>query len=158
MTWSARGRICAPAMLTLSTCVTTQPSSIMFDESQFAQLHFLEGRFHGTGADRKPFFEEYVFTSGDRLEARRYSDSSFTAQIDSSAVTLVNGEVTSTWGEFTWRAISLAPTKACFNPINAPSSFCWERADDQTVVATHRWTGPEGNEQTQSISLTRVSR
>ena len=144
-------------MLILSACVTTQPSPIMFDESQFAQLRFLEGRFQGTGPDGRPFFEEYVFTSERRLEARRYSDSTFTAQIDSSAVTLVNGEVTSNWSEFTWRAISLAPTKACFNPINAPSSFCWERADDQRVVATHRWTGPEGNEQTQSVALTRVS-
>ena len=128
----------------------------MFDESQFAHLRFLEGRFHGTAPDGAPFFEEYIFTSGTRLEARSYSDASFTAQTYHSVITLVDGEITSTWGSFTWRAISLAPTKACFDPVNAPSSFCWERADDQTVVAIHRWRGTEGNEHTQSISLTRI--
>jgi hypothetical protein len=147
---------CAALLLALCACSTIQSTPMTFNETQFAQLKFLEGRYKGVGPDNKPFYEEYVFAGPSLLQSNRYADATFAARTDGSTVALKDGVVTSTWGQFTWKAISLSPTKACFEPVNAPSSFCWERMDKDTVHATQRWTGADGKEQSYVVPLSRL--
>ncbi|AOS44419.1 hypothetical protein Verru16b_01481 [Lacunisphaera limnophila] len=130
----------------------------LFDEAQFARIRFLEGRWKGIGPDGKEFFEEYVLTGPTRFEANRHGDASFSERKDGSTVTLQDGVILSTWGRYTWKAVSLTDTKACFEPMNAPSSFCWERISPETVTVTQRWNGEDGKEQSYVLTLTRVSK
>ena len=67
-----------------------------------------------------------------------------------------DGAILSRWGDFSWRASEITRDKACFEPINAPSSFCWNRAGATTLEVTQRWTDAGGQEQTMTIALTRL--
>ena len=129
----------------------------MIDQAQFSQLKFLEGRWQGTGPDGKPFFEEYVFAAPTELHSNRYADATFSRRTDGSTVTLTDGAVISRWGDFTWKAALITATKACFEPVNAPSSFCWELIDARNATATQRWTGADGKEQSFVIPLMRLA-
>ncbi len=128
----------------------------MFNEASFYQIKFLEGRWKGVGPDGKEFFEEYVLAEPKLFKSLRHADSSFSRATDGSTVTLKDGEVVSTWGQFTWRAVSLSATKACFEPMNAPSSFCWERVSADEVNVTQRWTDGQGKEQSFVLRLNRM--
>lgn len=63
--------------------------------------------------------------------------------------------MTSTWNDFTWTASEIVPGKACFVPISAPSSFCWERKSDTEVQVTQRWTDESGLLQQYEVALRR---
>ena len=127
----------------------------MFTESSFAQIRFLEGKWKGIGPDGREFFEEYLMAERSLLRSIRYADSSFSKATDGSTVAFKDGMVVSTWGQFTWMASSISASKACFEPINAPSSFCWEQIEPDTIAATQRWTGADGKEQSFVLKLTR---
>lgn len=128
----------------------------MFNESSSAQLQFLEGRWRGVGPDGKDFFDEYVLATPSLFRSIRHADASFGKATDESTVALKDGVITSTWGQFTWKATLLTTSKACFEPVNAPSSFCWERVAPDTVTVTQRWTDADGKEQSFVLSLSRV--
>lgn len=129
---------------------------MMFDESSFSQLRFLEGRWKGIGPDGKEFFEEYVLAEPMLLRSIRHADAAFDQATDGSTIALKDGVITSTWGQFTWKATSLGPAKACFEPVNAPSSFCWERVAPDRLTVTQRWTDADGKEQSFVLTLDRV--
>ena len=128
----------------------------MFAVGDFAHLRFLEGRWEGTGPDGKPFYEQYSFPSNAEMRASRYADAAFGAVQDGSVVALAGGRVTSTWNEFEWEASELSVGKACFTPVNAPSSFCWERVSDTTAQVTQRWTDSDGRAQQYIVPLRRL--
>ncbi|UJF23236.1 hypothetical protein [Shewanella sp. OMA3-2] len=128
----------------------------MLTSSDFFHLKFLEGRWEGTGPDGKPFYEEYSFSSESQMESSRFADSSFREVKDGSSVTLKEGRITSQWNEFTWSASTISPGKACFEPINAPSSFCWESTSDSTVEVTQRWKDESGTEQKYVVPMRRL--
>ncbi len=46
-----------------------------------------------------------------------------------------------------WQASELSAGKACFSPINAPGSFCWEQLSDTLVHVTQRWSDAQGKPQ-----------
>lgn len=142
--------LCIAAGLNLSSATT------MFNESNFAQLKFLEGRWKGVGPDGKDFFDEYVLAEPTLFRSIRHADETFSKATDGSTVALKDGIITSTWGQFTWKATSLSASKACFEPVNAPSSFCWERVAQDIVTVTQRWTGSDGKEQSFILTLNRV--
>lgn len=128
----------------------------MFNEASFSQIKFLEGRWKGVGPDGKELFEEYVLAEPGVFRSMRHADSSFSKATDGSTVSLKDGEVVSTWDQFTWRAVHLSATKACFEPMNAPSSFCWERVTANEVSVTQRWKDADGKEQAFVLKLNRV--
>jgi hypothetical protein len=128
----------------------------MFTAEDFAHLRFLEGRWEGTGPDGKPFHEQYSFPADTEMRSSRYADANFTEVLDGSVVALVDGRVTSTWNAFTWQAAELAPGKACFEPVNAPSSFCWERISDTAATVTQHWTDEQGKPQQYVLPLRRL--
>lgn len=128
----------------------------MFTQEHFGQLGFLEGRWVGTGPDGKPFYEQYAFTGSAEFKSMRFKDERFAEQTDSSTVALRDDVITSTWGDFTWRASSIEPDKACFDPLNAPSAFCWERVSADVVEVTQRWTDDKGQPQTYVVQLRRL--
>jgi hypothetical protein len=145
------------AALLCAIVIGTSPiAAPMFNDSSFAQIRFLEGRWKGVGPDGKEFFEEYVLAEPTKFRSIRHADSSFSKATDGSTVSLVDGVVVSTWGQFTWRAVSLSATKACFEPMNAPSSFCWESITSNEVSVTQRWKDAEGKEQSFVLKLVRV--
>ncbi len=127
----------------------------MFSIDDFAQLQFLVGRWRGESADGKPFFEEYDHPGPNLFQSHRYADESFGERTDGSTIAYEDGEVTSTWGDFTWRASSIGVDSAVFEPVSAPSRFEWRRVDESTLEAHQRWTA-EGKEQEHTIRMTRV--
>lgn len=128
----------------------------MFNETSFSQIRFLEGRWKGVGPDGKEFFEEYVLAEPGIFRSMRHADASFSKAIDGSTVSLKDGEVVSTWGQFNWKAVSISETKACFEPMNAPSSFCWERVTSNEVSVTQRWKDEQGEDHSFVLKLIRV--
>lgn len=145
------------AAILLTACTGTPPEKdTMFTPADFAHLRFLEGRWEGIGPDGKPFHERYVFPSDIEMRSVRYTDATFSKASDGSTVTLEGGTVTSRWQQFTWTAVDLAPGKACFEPVAAPSAFCWERVSDAEVRVTQRWSDDQGKPQQYSVALRRL--
>jgi hypothetical protein len=132
------------------------PEYGMFTVSDFAHLRFLEGRWIGKGPDGSDFYDEYLFSSKFEIRSNRYPDDTFTTPSDGSTVALQNGQVTSTWREFSWQASELTPGRACFAPVKAPSSFCWERVSDSEVHVTQRWSDENGDSQVYVVPLRRL--
>lgn len=128
----------------------------MFTPDDLAHLKFLEGRWKGTGPDGKPFYEAYDFAGPTTFRSRRYPDAAFTAPNDGSTVVLQDDAVVSRWREFTWRAVALTPDQACFEPIDAPSSFCWRRVGDSTAEVIQRWKDEDGTDRSYTIALERL--
>ena len=128
----------------------------MFDSHALDALQFLEGRWVGTGPDGKPFYEAYRRVDDDTLVSERYEDETFGKIVDGSTVSLDEGEITSRWGDFTWRADEIRSGFASFAPINAPSAFTWRRIDDDTVEVTQRWRDESNEEQRYSLELKRI--
>ncbi|WP_313175816.1 hypothetical protein [Massilia sp.] len=127
----------------------------MFSIDEFAQLQFLVGRWRGESADGKVFYEEYDHPEPNVFQSHRYADESFVERTDGSTISFKDGEVTSQWGDFTWRASIIGRDSAVFEPVNAPSRFEWRRVDESTLEAHQRWTA-EGKEQQHTIRLNRV--
>lgn len=142
--------------LPIIASVSTPPEKDMFSTADFAHLRFLEGQWQGVGPDGSPFHEGYVFPSDTEMRSIRYADDSFSEAVDGSVVKLEEGTVTSTWQQFTWRATQLSPGKACFEPVDAPSAFCWERVSDSEVRVLQKWSDDQGNPQQYVVSLRRL--
>jgi hypothetical protein len=147
--------ILATLILASACGCTSLPEQEMFTSVDFENLRFLEGRWVGKAPDGSLFYEEYVFVGEGQMRSNRHSDSSFTNSTDGSTVALEGGQVTSTWNAFTWTASEIRPGKACFSPVNAPSSFCWERKTDKEVHVTQRWTDESGKLQEYVVPLHR---
>ena len=144
------------AALSIAACFNLSAAPSMFNESSFSQIKFLEGRWKGVGPDGKDFFDEYVMAEPTLFRSIRHADATFSKATDGSTVALKDGVITSTWGQFTWKATSLSSSKACFEPVDAPSSFCWELVAPEKVTVTQRWTGSDGKEQSFVLTLNRV--
>jgi hypothetical protein len=146
----------AAGLMLAATLSVHAGEAAMFDRDDFAQLRFLEGRWQGQGPDGSAFYEQYDFPAEDTLRSQRFADETFAAAIDGSTVTLREGMVESRWGEFTWQASELSAERACFEPVNAPGGFCWQRVDDETVHAIQRWTDAQGQAQQMVLPLRRL--
>ncbi len=146
---------CASAVTTSPTSLATRDNR-MFDEKAFAQLRFLEGRWTGKGPDGKPFFELYDFPNAHTMRSQRFDSAAFDRSSDGSVVALKDGAITSTWGDFTWRATSLSADQIQFEPINAPSAFSWRNIGADEVAVTQNWTDEKGAPQTYTLTLKRV--
>lgn len=143
-------------LLFLTACSSAPEERQMFTATDFAHLRFLEGRWEGKGPDGSLFYEQYSFPSESEMRSTRFSDDSFSGATDESVVVLSDGKITSTWKEFTWEASELSPGKACFSPVNAPSSFCWEGVSETTVQVTQRWSDEHGTPQQYTVPLRRL--
>lgn len=128
----------------------------MFDRQSMDHLSFLEGRWSGKAPDGSMFYEEYTRVDPATLRSSRYKDATFAEVTDGSVVTLKDGQITSTWGEFTWRAVTITDGLASFEPVNAPSAFTWRRVDAATVEVTQKWTDEKGAAQAYTLTLQRV--
>lgn len=127
-----------------------------FTQNDFKQLKFLEGRWQGTDPKGAAFYEQYEFSDEASLRSLRFPTKAFSQPTDTSTVTLSAGQILSRWGDFSWQATEIAPDKACFAPIKAPSSFCWKVASPTSLEVIQRWVGPNGIEQTMTMVLTRL--
>ena len=137
--------------------VASEPQELkMYTQADLAKLEFLQGRWQGEAPDGSPFFEEYAFASPDELRSTRFTSSDFVEASDGSTVRLEAGQLISRWNEFSWRASSLSEGAVCFEPLQAPSSFCWERISADEVRVTQRWTDAEGAPQQYALSLRRI--
>lgn len=145
-------------VLLAATAVTANAKepNRMFTQSDFNQLKFLEGRWEGSDPKGKAFYEQYDFPDAATLRSLRFPTREFGKSTDTSTVTLKDGEIVSRWGDFSWRASEITADKACFEPINAPSSFCWKLASATALEVTQRWTDASGKEQTMTMALKRL--
>ncbi|MCB1589564.1 MAG: hypothetical protein KDI56_11735 [Xanthomonadales bacterium] len=127
-----------------------------FSEEDFARLGFLQGQWQGTGPDGALFYEQYAFEGTHRLVSSRYADANFDEVTDRSVVELAAGSITSSWDVYRWQASEVVDGKACFDPVAAPSRFCWERIDTRTVHVTQQWDGEDGQPQSHVVVLQRL--
>lgn len=127
-----------------------------FAAADLTHMKFLEGRWKGTGPDGTPFYEAYDFPDARTFRSRRYADATFSAPTDGSTVTFEDGAIVSRWGEYTWTAVDVGPAQACFEPMNAPSSFCWRRTGDGSAEVVQRWTDQDGKAQSYTVPLERL--
>ncbi len=128
----------------------------MFSQNDFNQLKFLEGRWKGSDPKGAAFYEQYDFPNPGTLRSLRFPTAEFSKSTDTSTVTFQDGAIVSRWGDFSWRASEITRDKACFEPINAPSSFCWKLSNEAALEVTQRWTDASGKEQTMTMALTRL--
>lgn len=145
------------ATLGLAASSELSGAPAMFDEASFSRLDFLEGRWNRIGPDGKAFFDAYVLATPTLLRSIRHADATFSEATDGSTVTLVEGAITSTWGGFTWKATSVSASRACFEPVSAPSAFCRERVAHDSVTVSQRWKDAAGQEQSYVLTLRRVT-
>lgn len=148
-------------LLGAGTLVATTPSdpesSHVFDQTQFDQLEFLVGDWRGTASDGSAFYERYQRTGPTQLQSLRFASETFTESSDGSTLSLEDGRVEARWGEFTWQASRIGPAEACFEPVNAPSAFCWNADGPDRLTVTQRWTDAEGVAQSMQIVMTRLA-
>ncbi len=144
-----------PLLFLLSSTIAWAQTT-MFTTQDFAQLKFLEGRWQGKGPDGSAFYEQYSFHGSYEMKSSRFADPSFATITDSSTVSLQDGKVISVWNQFSWQASELSAGKACFSPVNAPSSFCWEQISDTLVHVTQRWSDAQGKPQEYVVPLQRL--
>ena len=128
----------------------------MFSLDDFGKLQFLEGRWKGQGPDGKEFFEQYDRPDLRTFRSRRFGSAAFTDASDGSTISFLDGEVLSSWGEFTWRASEIGLAHATFAPVNAPTQFTWRRLDAGTLEAHQRWSSDGGEQQQHTIRMTRI--
>lgn len=133
-----------------------QETPDMFSQAQFDQLGFLIGDWRGTAPDGSVFFERYQRGGPDQVQSLRFATDAFTDPSDGSTLSLRDGAIEARWGEFTWQASVVGATEACFEPVNAPSAFCWRADGPDRLTVTQRWTGADGIEQSVQIAMTRV--
>lgn len=127
-----------------------------YTTTDFAHLAFLAGRWEGTAPDGSSFYEQYVMVSETEMRTTRFADASFASATDGSVITLKDGRVISTWQAFTWEATELAPGRAAFAPLNAPSSFSWELTSTTTIQVTQRWSDENGTAQSYVVPLKKL--
>lgn len=139
-------------LVTLSACTSTPK---LPGQERFLQLEFLEGKWIGKAPDGSEFYEAYVFESDTQLRSTRYKDKAFSVSGDSSVVRLEQGEVISVWDQFSWKANVITENKACFVPLEAPSSFCWQKIDSDHLQVIQKWTDEQGIPQQYTVELTR---
>jgi hypothetical protein len=149
-------RALAFALIALAAACTYMPGKPgAYTDTDVFALHFLKGRWTGTGPDGKPFYEKYDFPDAMVLRSQRY-DSGFKTPGDESRVFVRNGDIISQWGEYTWKATEARDGYIAFAPVNAPSSFSWRKVDADTVEVLQKWTGEDGKPQSYTVTLKRV--
>ena len=126
-----------------------------YTQSDLAKLSFLEGRWQGAGPDGAPFYEQYDFPAPATFRSQRF-DAAFTSVSDTSAVTLEDGDIYSRWGDYSWKATSIADGYIAFDPVNAPSAFHWKKLDANTIEVLQKFTGEDGKPQTYAVLLKRI--
>jgi hypothetical protein len=130
---------------------------IVFSQAQFDQLGFLLGDWRGTAPDGSVFYERYQRGGPTELQSLRYATDAFAQASDGSTLSLADGRIEARWGEFTWQASRVDAAEACFEPVNAPSAFCWTAEGADRLTVTQRWTDAEGVAQSVQIAMTRVA-
>ena len=140
----------------IAVTVNAKEQSRMFTQSDFNQLKFLEGRWQGSDPKGNVFYEQYDFPDGVTLRSLRFPTREFATSTDTSTVTLKDGEIISRWGDFSWRASEITRDKACFEPVNAPSAFCWTLSSPTALEVSQRWKDASGKEQTMTMALKRL--
>ncbi|MBC3767083.1 hypothetical protein [Neptunicella marina] len=139
-------------ILFISACSSTPP---LPGQQRFEQLDFLLGEWVGKAPDGSEFYEAYSFDSQYQIRSTRYKDRAFSVAGDSSIIRLEQGEVISVWNDFSWKASDITDNRACFVPLEAPSSFCWEKTDSDHLRVTQKWTDQQGVPQQYTIDLVR---
>lgn len=145
----------------MTACASVGPSDTggnmpAFTQADVAKLRFLEGRWAGTAPDGSVFYEEYDFPDDTTMRSRRFPDANFAASTDGSTVELKDGKLISTWGEYSWEAVSVADGRVEFHPVDAPSSFSWSQLDPDTVEVAQNWTDENGLDRRYVLSLNRI--
>ncbi len=144
-------------LLVMTVGAAGEGDGIVFTESDFEKLRFLEGRWVGTAPDGNKFYEEYDFPAEGMMRSRRADDASYSSYTDGSTVMLQDGAIISKWGEFEWRATSVSEHAVHFAPVNAPSFFSWEQMSGDEIAVVQEWTDEKGEKQRYSITLSRVN-
>lgn len=141
-----------------STLVPSAPflqEKRMLTVQDLDKLEFLIGRWSGKSPDGSVFYEAYSRPEPTLMRSQRYNDASFSTAVDGSTVALSDGKLISTWGEFSWAAMSVGDGEVSFSPVNAPSSFSWRKIDADKVKVTQNWTDEKGVAQSYELELTR---
>jgi len=125
---------------------------------EFARLDWLAGKWigSGTGSDSSSFRESYVFLDDSTIRSYTWADTGYTQIKDSSDLKLRSGGVTSGSGDFRWVLTRWDRFGLRFEPRGkAVNTFLWRYVDDQTWIATLRWTDRDGKPQQKVYTMRR---
>jgi hypothetical protein len=104
--------------------------------SEFRQLSWMIGRWHGSGRWTPAFYEQYRFRDDSTIAMTAYTDSTFQSETaDSSVIEWRNGRVRSRTPRATYEVIELAPGRIRFRRVGATDG-----GHRFTRVSTDEWT------------------
>jgi len=134
-------------VLTCSACHSHEAdgeaskSPLAVSPADFRQLGWIEGRWVGHAPDGRPFYEEYRFTDDSTIGTWSYADSTAGTPVDSGAIRLRAGQVTSGNDMVAWVVTALDANRVAFAPQRGVrNSFSWERGAQGGWVARLHWT------------------
>jgi hypothetical protein len=112
--------------------------------SDFRQLSWVIGRWHGTGRWSPSFYEQYRFRDDSTIAMTAYTDSTFQSETaDSSVIEWRNGQVRSRTPRATYEVIELASSRIRFRRVGASDGghrFTRVSADEWTATIFPRGT------------------
>lgn len=115
--------------------------------SQFRELSWLIGRWHGSGRWSPAFYEQYRFRDDSTIAMTAYTDSTFQSETaDSSVIEWRSGQVRSRTPRATNEAIELAPGRIRFRRVGATDGghrFTRVSADEWTATIFPRGTSTD---------------
>ena len=115
--------------------------------AQFRELHWLAGRWRGSGGAYPAFYEEYRVINDSTLLMRSFADSTFRAATDSSWIELRKGSVATRSDRAASVAIELSTGRVRFaREGSARGGYTWSRVSPDEWTATLHAATPGGAE------------
>lgn len=115
--------------------------------AEFRELHWLSGRWRGSGGAYPAFFEEYRVINDSTIRMRGFTDSTFRSVNDSSLIQLRKGVVSKQGARAPSLAIELSPGRVRFAREGSDrGGFTWSRVSPDQWTATLHPVTPGGAE------------
>ena len=115
--------------------------------SQFRELSWLIGRWHGSSPWSPAFYEQYRFRDDSTIAMTAYTDSTFQSETaDSSVIEWREGRVQTRTPRSTYEVIELAPGRIRFRRVGATDGghqFTNVSADEWTATIFPRGTSTD---------------
>jgi len=115
--------------------------------AQFRELHWLTGRWRGSGGAYPAFFEEYRAVNDSTILMRGFADSTFRTATDSSLIQLREGVVSTQSARAPSVAIELSADRVRFARAGSDrGGYTWRRVSADQWTATLHAVTPDGAE------------
>jgi acetyl esterase/lipase len=138
--------------------VANQLSENQFSRSDFQNLRWLEGAWHGSDGGPSGFYERYHFVDDTTIEIQYFGkDGSFSQMKRKGSVRLLNGAILHRDESSVWAATRIDDKSVHFKPKeNASNTFSWEKQSGDLWLARLRIPDTEGKQKEKVYQMKRV--